>query len=97
MLIERALLRQYEQIFMLIELIGTVNWYWEIPGWGGGGGAPLPYISHIDMCRPKGYGFCAFSGWNQLWFSREQRECMFQFQMNRGGKRDACMRIRNAF
>ena len=37
MLIERALLRQYEQIFMLIELIGTVNWYWEIPGGGGGG------------------------------------------------------------
>ena len=64
--------------------------------WGGGVGV-LPYISLIDMCSPKGYGFCAFSGWNQVWFSREQRECMFQFQMNRGRKRYTCMRIRNAF
>ena len=22
----------------------------------------LPYISHMGMCRPKGYGFCPFSG-----------------------------------
>ena len=24
---------------------------------GGGGGVVLPYISHISMCIPKGYGF----------------------------------------
>ena len=80
---------------MLRELIGTVDWYWEIPG--GGEVGVLPYICHKDMCRLKGYGFCAFLGWNKVWFSREQWECMFQFQMNRGRKRDACMRIRNAF
>ena len=28
------------------------------PPEGGGGGA-LPQISHIGMCRPKEYGFCA--------------------------------------
>ena len=30
-------------------------------GWGGGGrggGVIIPYISHIGMCGPKGYGFC---------------------------------------
>ena len=26
---------------------------------GGGGGGLNPYITHIGMCRPKGYGFCA--------------------------------------
>ena len=25
---------------------------------GVGGGELLPYISHIDMCRPRGNGFC---------------------------------------
>ena len=31
----------------------------------GGGGEGIPYISHVadvGMCRPKGYGFCAFFG-----------------------------------
>ena len=28
---------------------------------GGGGAGLLPYIDHISMCRPKGYGFCAVS------------------------------------
>ena len=32
-------------------------------GGGGGGGrggvGVLPYISHIGICRPIGYGFCA--------------------------------------
>lgn len=26
-----------------------------MPGMGGG---RLPYISHVGMCRPKGWGFC---------------------------------------
>ena len=29
------------------------------PGEGGGGMVP-PYVSHISMCRSKGYGFWAF-------------------------------------
>ena len=24
---------------------------------GGGGGVVLPYVNHISMCIPKGYGF----------------------------------------
>ena len=74
-------LKWYEQFYMLRELIGTGNWYWEIHVCVCGG--VLPYINHIDMCRPKVYGFCAFTGCNRVWFSREQRECRFQFQMNR--------------
>ena len=31
------------------------------PRGGGGGGGVLPYIDHISMWRPKGYGFCAVS------------------------------------
>ena len=27
---------------------------------GAGGGGALPYISHIGMCCPKEYSFCAF-------------------------------------
>ena len=55
------------------------------PVWGGRGGGVLPYIIHIGMCRPKGYGFGAFLVWKQIytlpiwvwirvWFSRELRE-----------------------
>ena len=38
---------------------------WWRPGVGGGFGGEgmvglLPYISHIGMCRPNGYGFCTF-------------------------------------
>ena len=29
-------------------------------GEGEGGGGLLPYISHIGMCRLKGYSFCAY-------------------------------------
>ena len=29
--------------------LSTMRW--------GGGGVALPYISHISMCIPKGYGF----------------------------------------
>ena len=53
---------------------------------GGGGGRILACISHIDMCRPEGHGFCAILGlktdvlpilvWKRVWFSRELRECM---------------------
>ena len=32
------------------------------PVWGGRGGGVLPYISHIGMCRPKGYGFWGLLG-----------------------------------
>ena len=32
----------------------------------GGGGGLLPYISHIDMCRPNGYHFQAFLVWNRV-------------------------------
>ena len=31
---------------------------WGLEGEGGGGGVIIPYIGHIGMCGPKGYGFC---------------------------------------
>ena len=51
------------------------------------GGYVLPYISHVDMCRPNEYGFfslfCLKTGIdfahlvsNRVWFSRELLECM---------------------
>ena len=48
-----------------------------------GGGAVLPYISHIGMCRPVGEGFCAVLVWKRVytlpifgnWVSGELREC----------------------
>ena len=33
-----------------------------------------PYICHIGVCRPNGYGFCAVLVLNRVWFSRELRE-----------------------
>ena len=39
----------------------------------GGGGGGLLCISHIGMCRPKGYGFGAVMVWKRLWFTRELR------------------------
>ena len=55
-------------------------------GWRGGGEV-LPYICHIGMCRPKGWGFGPFLSENgyrlgpfwtgvRVWFSRELQECM---------------------
>ena len=29
-------------------------------GAGGGGEGCTPLLSHISMCRPKGYGYCTF-------------------------------------
>ena len=34
----------------------------------------LPFTSDRGMCRPKGYGFCAFLVRKRVWFSREPRE-----------------------
>ena len=55
-------------------------------GRGGGGGVIIPYIGHIGMCGPKGYGFLHRFDLNlgidfahfglKSWFSRELRECM---------------------
>ena len=49
-------------------------------------GEVLPYISHGGMYRPKGYAFAPFGlktgidfpilVRNQVWFSRELRECI---------------------
>ena len=40
----------------------------------------LSYISHIDMCRPKGYGKRVHTlpilVWNRVWFWSEIRKCM---------------------
>ena len=61
------------------------------------GGGELPHISHIGMCRPIGWGFCAvlvwkrvytlsILVWNRVWFSRKPRSVWmylsFQFQMS---------------
>ena len=46
---------------------------------GGVVGGVLPSISHIGMCRPKGYGFWAHMPilvWNRVLFSRELQESM---------------------
>ena len=32
----------------------------------------IPYIRHIGMCRPKGYGFWAVLVWNWVWLSGER-------------------------
>ena len=60
-------------------------------------GGELPHISHIGMCRPIGWGFCAVLLWkrvytlsilvcNRVWFSRKPRSVWmylsFQFQMS---------------
>ena len=42
----------------------------------------VPYISHIGMCRPKGYGFCAVSahfGLESGIIFEELQECMNVF------------------
>ena len=42
----------------------------------------VPYISHIGMCRPKGYGFCAVSahfGLESGIVFEELQECMNVF------------------
>ena len=52
---------------------------------GGGGGGVPPYIRHVSMRRPKGYGFGAFLVWKRVytlpilvlcrvWFSRDLRD-----------------------
>ena len=44
-------------------LFKTLKFYIsDIPGGGGGGWGVLPYISHIGMCCPVGWGFCAVFG-----------------------------------
>ena len=78
----------------------------KYPG-GGGGVGKTRYISHIGMCRPKGYGFwtfwsengCKFFLWNRLWFMRELRECrdVFIVSIPSEKERNRNMRIRNAF
>ena len=40
-------------------LSSVFKFSWEDPG---GGGRALPYLSHMSMCRPKGYGFCDVFG-----------------------------------
>ena len=52
------------------------------------GGGVLPFISHIDMCRHKGYGFCAVLVRNRVWFPTELRWCInvfvvSEFQLNK--------------
>ena len=64
--------------------------------WGGG---VLTHISHISMCRSKGYGFCAVSVWNRVWFSKEPRECInvFVLSIPNESERKNNMRFRNGF
>ena len=42
------------------------------------GEAVLPHITHIGMCRPKGYGFGAVLVWKQVWFS-DQKTAQYGF------------------
>ena len=59
----------------------------------------LPYISHIGMCRPIGWGFCAILVWIRVWFSRELRACMnvFIVSIPNEWERKRNIRIRNGF
>ena len=70
----------------------------------------LPYISHVGMCCPKGYGFWVFLvrkrvkalsilAWNQVWFSRELRKHVniFILSILNEEERTRNMRIQNAF
>ena len=75
-----------------------------------GGGGVLPYINHIGMCRPKGWGFCtilvwkrvytlSILVWNLVWFSRELRECLNLFIVYRKKDKYANSKwmLRNSF
>ena len=50
------------EIFRQTITISPRLWSWRLRGLegegGGGGGVIIPYIGHIGMCCPKGYGFC---------------------------------------
>ena len=35
-------------------------------GEGGGGGVVLRYLSHIDICRPRGYGLFCGPFWSEM-------------------------------
>ena len=55
------------EIFRQTITISPRLWSWRLRGLegegGGGGGVIIPYIGHIGMCGPKGYGFCTVLIW----------------------------------
>ena len=53
--------------------------YGEAPEAGGGGGAVLPYVGYIGMCRCEGYGFQAV--YSRIGYTSPERGTFFRPQV----------------